>query len=262
MRTPRLGVRRQASLLALEVRAEALKLLRLPVFLAPTIGFPCVFYLLFGVLLNRGAQWGAISASSYLLATYAAFGVIGAALFALGTGVAAERGQGWMLLRRVLPTPVWVHLAARIVASLGMALLVVLALFAVAGSLGGVRLETGIWLRLCGVLVLGAAPFTALGLALGWLAGPNSAPVIANLLLLPASFASGLWLPIQILPGFVQNLAPWLPPYHLGQLALGVVGVEPRTAPATSIAALIAWAAVALALATWAQRRDEGRTWG
>ena len=38
--------------------------------------------------------------ATYLLATYATFGVIGAALFGFGVGVAVERGQGWMLLKR------------------------------------------------------------------------------------------------------------------------------------------------------------------
>jgi ABC-2 type transport system permease protein len=32
--------------------------------------------------------------------------------------------------------------------------------------------------------------------------------------------ASGLWLPLEILPEFVQGLAPFLPTYHLAQLAL------------------------------------------
>ena len=33
-----------------------------------------------------------------MLATYGAFGVIGAALFGFGVSVAVERGQGWMRL--------------------------------------------------------------------------------------------------------------------------------------------------------------------
>lgn len=253
---------RLAHQLVVETGAETRKLVRLPAYVLPTIGFPSVFYVLFGIVLNGGSTWGSVDSSAYLLATYGAFGVIGATLFALGTGVAAERGQGWMLLRRVLPAPMSIHLGARVVASLGMALLVVLTMFACAAWIGNVALPTATWARLCAVLVFGGVPFTALGLALGWTAGPNSAAAIANLLLLPMSFASGLWLPLQILPAFVQHLAPWLPPYHLGQLALSVVGVEPRTPPLESVLALAAWAVLGLAVAAVAQRRDEGRTWG
>ena len=69
-------------------------------------------------------------------------------------------------------------------------------------------------------LIAGAVPFCALGLAIGYFAGPNSAPPLVNLLYLPTSFASGLWIPIEMLPPVVQTIAPYLPPYHLAQLAL------------------------------------------
>jgi ABC-2 type transport system permease protein len=62
-------------------------------------------------------------------------------------------------------------------------------------------------------------PFCALGMALGYAAGPTSSPPLVNLLYLPSSFASGLWLPVEVLPRAVQTISPWLPPYHLGQLA-------------------------------------------
>jgi len=63
-----------------ESRCEFLKVLRMPAYSVPTIAFPVMFYLLFGVLFGR-QQAGPTSMSTYLLATYGAFGVIGAALF-------------------------------------------------------------------------------------------------------------------------------------------------------------------------------------
>ena len=57
-----------------------------------------------------------------------------------------------------------------------------------------------------------------MGLAFGYLVGPNSAPAVLNLVWLPMAFASGLWIPISQLPQFVQPVAAFLPPYHFAQL--------------------------------------------
>ena len=47
-----------------------------------------------------------------------------------------------------------------------------------AAIFAGVRLETGQWLALIGVLVLGTLPFSLLGLALGLWLSPNAAPAV------------------------------------------------------------------------------------
>ena len=64
----------------LEAKYEFLRLLRTPSFALPSMLFPCLFYLLFGVLLNKSNG----DAARYLLATYGVFGVMGVGLFAFG----------------------------------------------------------------------------------------------------------------------------------------------------------------------------------
>jgi ABC-2 type transport system permease protein len=109
----------------------------------------------------------------YTLATYGAFGVMGATLFAFGVGMAFG------------------------------AIVVIL---------------------LC-----------ALGLAIGNFAGPNSAPATVNLIYLPMAFCSGLWIPFDVLPKGIQAVAPFLPSFHLSQIALQILGA--RTHGAAGIAA-------------------------
>ena len=65
-----------------------------------------------------------------------------------------------------------------------------------------------------------------MGLAFGYALGPNSAPTMLNLVNLPMAFASGLYIPLSQLPPFVQHLAPYLPAYHFGQLALAAIGAH------------------------------------
>jgi ABC-2 type transport system permease protein len=254
-------------LYALEARYEFLKQLRLPAYVVPTLAFPIFFYVLFGLALGSKSPAGMpVGMSTYLLATYGAFGVMAATLFGFGVGVAGERGQGWMLFKRATPMPILAYFTAKTVMSLLFALLVVLALFTLGATAGGVRLPLAGWLALGSTLVAGALPFCALGLAIGYFAGPSSAPAVINAVYLPAAFCSGLWIPIRYLPGWVQGIARFLPSYHFGQLALRTVGAGfggPAGEPVgRSLLILSVFTALCLAAARIGFRRDEGKTYG
>jgi ABC-2 type transport system permease protein len=246
---------------ALEAKSELLKMVRMPAYAIPTLAFPLVFYLLFGVAMGKRMARG-FDMAEYLLATYGAFGVMGAALFGFGVGVAVERGQGWMLFKRATPMPPLAHLAGKLAMVLLFGTVLVASLFGLGAAIGGVELPAATWAALGGVLVAGAVPFGAFGLALGNWAGPNSAPAVVNLIYLPLAFASGMWLPIQALPQVFQTLAPWLPTYHYAQLALGMIGRDQGGSLWGSAAVLVLFTAVSLLLARAGYRRDEGRTFG
>ena len=242
-----------------EAKYDFLGRLRLPVYSASTILFPLMFYTLFGLLLNRGQSNEGVSVSTYLLASYGTFGVMGASLFGFGVGVAMERGLGWLQVKRASPMPPPAYFAAKLTTSMAFSAIIVLLLMTLGILFGGVRLAPIEALRMLLTLVTGAICFCAMGLAIGSLAGPNSAPAVVNLLYLPMSFASGLWIPINLLPGFLQKAAPLLPPYHLGQLALGVVGAG--HAPATSHwGALLGFTLIFLGIARIGFQRDERQT--
>lgn len=245
----------------LEAKYEFLKMWRMPAFTLPTVGFPVVFYVLFGLALDLGNA-GPVRMATYLIATYGCFGVIGAALFGFGVGVAIERGQGWMLSKRVSPMPIGAYFAAKIAMSLLFGSMIVASLTTLGILFGGVHLSFPTWAALIAILIAGALPFCAMGLAIGYLVGPNAAPGVVNLIFLPMAFASGLWIPIAALPGFMKTLAHALPPYHYSQLALKTIGADMGEPAWTHVAFLAIFTAAALALAWFAYRRDEGRTYG
>ena len=204
---------------ALEAKYEFLRLLRTPIFALPTLLFPLLFYVLFGVLLKQGS-----GAAQYLLATYGVFGVMGAALFGFGVTVAMEREQGQLTLKRALPMPPGAYLLAKMAMALLFSAIVSLLLAVVAATLGDVALAPAQWATLWAVHVLGAIPFCAIGLYIGTVANGSGAPAIVNLLYLPMAFLSGLWLPLSVLPPLLAKLAPVWPSYHHAQIALKVVG--------------------------------------
>lgn len=204
----------------LEAKCEFLRLLREPAFGVPVVAFPAFFYLLFGVALNRGSA----GAAEYLLATYGAFGVIGASMFGFGVTVAIDREQGFLRLKRALPTPPGAPLLAKMAMAMMFSAIISVLLATLAATLAGVRLAPSQWLLLLVVNVLGGLPFAAIGMYVGTLVSGNAAPALLNVLYLPMAFLSGLWLPLAMLPAVFAKLAMLWPAYHLGQVALKVVG--------------------------------------
>ena len=206
----------------LEAKYEFLRLLRTPEFALPSLLFPCLFYVLFGVLLNKSNG----DAARYLLATYGVFGVMGVGLFAFGVTVALEREQGFLLYKRALPMPPGAYLFAKMAMAMLFASMISLLLATLAATLGGVELRASQWLLLFAVNVIGVLPFAALGLYVGTLVGGQGAPAVVNILYLPMAFLSGLWLPLKLLPTWIANLAPLWPSYHHSQIALKVVNMD------------------------------------
>ncbi len=206
----------------LEAKYECLRLLRTPSFALPSLLFPPLFYLLFGVLLNKSSG----DAARYLLATYGVFGVMGAGLFAFGVTVALEREQGFLVYKRALPMPPGAYLFAKMAMAMVFAVLISLLLSVLAATVGGVELRWSQWFLLWVVNVVGVLPFAALGLYIGTLVGGQGAPAVVNILYLPMAFLSGLWLPLKLLPAWIAELAPVWPSYHHSQIALKVIGMD------------------------------------
>lgn len=245
----------------IEAKYELVKQVRIPAFMIPTIGFPIMFYVLFGLVMQSGRP-DALRIATYLLATYGAFGVIGIALFALGVGVAVERGQGWLAVKRASPMPVSAYFTAKYVTTLVIALVLMLLMSLVGVLFGHVRMSGGHWAALIAAECFGAVPFCAMGLAIGYIAGPNSAAPMVNALYLPMAFLSGLFIPAEMLPRLLQGFARVLPPYHLGQLALDAAGAAPASDAWGHIAALLGFLVLFTFIAFIAYRRDEGKTYG
>jgi ABC-2 type transport system permease protein len=243
------------------LRCEILKLVRVPMFALPTFVFPILFFAMFG-LPHRGTTLGGIDAGAYLMASYGAYAVMSVALLAFGVAVAAERGLGWNRLLRATPLRPLTLFAAKVATALLCGAAALCGLFAFGAVVAGVRLPAARWLELGGVTVLGMIPFVALGLCIGYLAGPNSATAVANLIFLPLSFASGLFLPLDFLPDLLRKVAPYLPSYHTAQLGWGVLGAGDGKGLGYHLLWLAGYTAVFLALALVAYRRDEGQNFG
>ena len=144
-----------------ETRAECLRYLRSPSFLLPTLLFPAVFFLMFGVVL---AGRSTPEAPRFLLASYSTFGVMAPGLFGFGMSLALERDNGLLTLKRALPMPPAAYLAGKMAMAMLMAALITALLQTLGLTLAHVQLQAAQVLRLALVCVAGSVPFCALGL--------------------------------------------------------------------------------------------------
>jgi ABC-2 type transport system permease protein len=250
---------RQPDLLTIcfkEAKYEFLKALRFPMYSVSTLLFPIMFYVLFGLVMGK-QMIGGIRTTVYLLPTYGTFGVMGASVFGTAASLASERGLGWLQVKRASPMPPFAYFLAKVIMSLIFSAIVVSLLFLLGVTFGGVQLPASTMAKLALTLVAGSLPFCAMGLAIGYFAGPTSAPAVINILYLPMSFCSGLWLPFMFLPTFVQRIAVFLPSYHLSQLALTQVGAGQGGPSLGHWEALAGFTMLCLGVARWGHQRDE-----
>ncbi|MCY7341380.1 MAG: ABC transporter permease [Pseudonocardia sp.] len=247
-RPPAHGLR----ILRVEVAEGLRAIVREPTALFFSVLFPVGFYALFTTIF--GGQQGFVAGLPYAatnLATFGAFGVVSVMLMNPGTAVAEDRTRGWLRVKKVSAVPIGTTIAAKVIAALPYAVAVMLAFSAVSLLVAGPVLEFGSWTRLMVALLVGSLPFALLSLAVGFVLSAGASAAVLNAVLLPMAVASGLWFPLEMMPPFVQNLAPLLPTYHLSRLALAqLTGAD----AGVHVVALLISTAVAAALSGWAYR--------
>ena len=248
-----------APMLARQTRAEFLKLWRVPAFSITSLFLPVMFYAFIGIGQSKQVISPGVTFGAYFLASMAVYAVANVMIFSFGISVATERGMKMDVLMRATPMPPWVYLLSKCITAVAFAAMTLVVLFPFAYVAGGVRLDASEWFTLAYRVLLGSIPFIALGFAIGYLSGPNSAVAVINLIYLPTAFASGLFFPKQLLPSFIQSIAPYLPLHFFGQLGWDAVGAPTDESVVTDWLYLAGYGVLFFALALWAYRREEGR---
>lgn len=233
-----------------------LKLLsRSPDFLAISMAFPVVFFLVMSEVFG-GGRIGPVDMITYMMISMAAFGVISGSLN-IGARVALERRSGWNRQLRLTPLPGWSYVASKVAVSMVMVLPTALLILLAGFLVKGVTLEVVQWGQILAAIWLGSLPFAVLGVLIGMAVKPEtvSAITVASFLLL--AMFGGLWMPVEVLPGFMAGLARALPSFWLADQARELIGGGSVSLPGLLVAA--AWFAGASVLVVASYRRDAAR---
>lgn len=155
-------------------------------------------------------------------------GLLGWAVAMSAAFGAAATLQGWRtskLLRRLQlsPAPTGAVVAARVVVTIGVALVQMAIFVGLAVVAFGMQLSGSWWIAVP-LLVAGTLSFMSLGLLAGALARSTEGAVnLANFLVLPMAFLSGSFFPLDGAPGWLQTVSRLMPLRHLNDGMIDVM---------------------------------------
>jgi ABC-2 type transport system permease protein len=182
-------------------------------------------------------------------------GLLGWAVAMSASFGAAATLNGWRnskLLRRLQlsPVPTGTLVGARVSVTIAVALTQMAVFLGLGAAAFGLQL-TGAWPISIPLLVVGTLCFMAVGLLAGAVAKTTEGAVnMANFVVLPMSFLSGSFFPLDAAPGWLQAVAHVLPLWWLNEGMLDVmVRGEQATAALLPMAVLAAFAVVVTAAA-------------
>ncbi len=182
-----------------------------------TVMFPVIVFLILAVVFNGETVnvRGGVEATTYYVPAIMSLSIISATMQTLAMTLVIAREDGRLKRGRGTPMPPWVFIAGRVGNSIVVALMMLVLLATIGGLLYGVDVP---WDRLPAILlalVVGAASFCCLGIALtAAIPSQDAAAAIVNALLLPLYFLSGVFIPEDQLPNGVITFADFFPVRH------------------------------------------------
>lgn len=257
---------RTVRLVVIEIAHHLRVFWRVPVAGFFTVGFPAMVYVLLAVF-NVGESFdlfAGVDVAGYLTPAIGSFALVTSAFTNVAITVSADRDDGILKRIRGTPLPPWVFMTGRI----GAAVLTGLGSVVLLVAVGALFFDVAVpWERIpvvLAVLLVGAAAFAALGLAVVG-AAPNAqaAPAVANGVIIPLAFVSGVFFPVETAPAWIAQVAGLLP---LRPLVVAVAeqwnpAVDPGI-PAAELGILGAWLAVGVLVTartfTWEPRPGGG----
>jgi ABC-2 type transport system permease protein len=202
------------SLLLHQLRYDQKVFWRNPAAVFFTVMFPVVLLLIFATIFGGQTigKNGGIKVTTYYVPAIITLAIVSATMQTLAMSLVIAREDGRLKRGRGTPMPAWVFIAGRIGNSVVVAVLMLVLVSVLGWVFYGVPIP---WERspdLLLVLVVGAASFSCLGIALtALIPSQDAAAPIVNALLLPLYFLSGVFVPDDELPSGVIDFANHFP---------------------------------------------------
>lgn len=224
-----------------------------------TLAVPLVMLLAFGGTFGGRGQVDAVTHLPWIVVTtiqVAAYGGMMAAL-SQAFGIVTERSLGWNRQLRITPLTGVGYLISKLVAALALALVSIVIITTVAVLLYHPDLGVGNWMLACLGIWCGVVPFALIGILIGQFAKPEFAQPLFMAVFMGMAVLGGLWIPLQIFPAWVANVAQAVPSYWLNRV--GQLGALQSGDILTPAIVLAGWTLALGAFIVWRYRRDAAR---
>ncbi len=210
-----------------QARMAIVVALRTPRTIIFTVAFPLVFLVLFNSIFVNGGEHTAtlpndlkLSAQAYFTAGIVAYAVALSTFTTLAVSLTTQRENGQLKRYRGTPMPPWTFVAAQIARATLQALAMTALLLAVGAVAYGVPIPGSTFPAFVLYVALGTATLCSLGIALSaFTPTPDAASTIAPFSVVMLAFISGVWIPVEQLPHWLETIGKVFPLYHL---ALGL----------------------------------------
>ena len=210
-----------------QARMAIVVALRTPRAIIFTIVFPLILLVLFNSIFINGGENSTtlpndvrISAQAYFTAGIVAYAVALSTFTTLAVSLTTQRERGQLKRYRGTPMPPWTFIAGQIARATAQALAMTALLLAVGAVAYGVPIPGSTFPAFVLYVVLGTATMCSLGIALSaFTPTPDAASTIAPFTVVILAFFSGIWIPVDQLPQWLETVGKIFPLYHL---ALGL----------------------------------------
>jgi ABC-2 type transport system permease protein len=183
-----------------------------------SVGMPIMLLLIFGSL-NSGTRiedLGNIPYVAFFLPGILAYGIIITQFVNMAGGLAIQRDSGLLKRMRGTPLPGWAYVAGRVGSTALISAIMAVVMVVLGRVFYGVHVRAEAVPAILVAVIVGAGAFAALGMAaVALIPNAEAAPVVANVLILPLSFISGIWYPMNGAPDWLLDVAKVFPVEHL-----------------------------------------------
>jgi ABC-2 type transport system permease protein len=219
--------------------------------------FPVLLLVMFNSVFVKGTDTTSVNgarvaAHAYFAGGMLAYAIMSAAFTQVALGLVGQRESGQLKPLRGTPVPAWTFIVAIVLRAVVTVGLTAVVLLAIAGLGYGVPISRSALGEIALYVVLGTATMCSLGVGVtALLSDLDSASAALPLASVVLALISGIFVPIDQLPDWLEHVARVFPVYHLAaglQSALGVGG--PTGLDAGNATALVVWAVAGIVLAT------------
>lgn len=185
-----------------------------------------------------------VTPKAYFAGAMVAYALVGTAFVQLAMTLVAQRETGQLKRYRGTPVPAWTFIAATVLRVAVMGGLVTVILLLIARLAYGVDISGEALAEIGVYVLLATATLCSAGIAATTVATDvDTASAAVPLVVVLLSFISGIFVPLDQLPGWLAEVGRIFPLYHVAvgvQAALGVAG--DTSLRAGDVAVLAAWA--------------------
>ena len=206
----------------LQSKAEMLRMFRNKYYIFWSLLVPVLFYFLFTNIFTTPAEDKELWNAHYLM-SMTTFSIMGSSIMTLGIKMVQEKAEGWTIFLQITPLSTFVYYGAKMIAQTVIHLFSIMVIFTAGILINDVSLSFSQWILSGTWILFGSLPFLALGTIIGTLRKVETASGISNLIYMSMAITGGMWMPIEIFPSFMQNIAKWVPSYSFANGAWEII---------------------------------------